>query len=329
MQSGLFVHPLQGTASNGVRLVLHPHGPEPRLAFELTADSCLRHRDSGLYVHPINGRGSNGSLLMFHPEGPDRAFEGEIAFKFEPKASSELSAAVLSAELKVAQAHAAVAQLAASMSDASLSSSSDDDSSEDSSSYGEVTVKDAAVRAVVEQGVAPAAAPVDAAPASPVSPAIQSHQHQQQQQQQKDLEDQLQQQKALEQRRNTLLRLVQEILQTEDDFQANISFAICKPLFFLQDQLVREPLKSGLQECDVELLKCNLQVCVCARECECAYAAAQVQPSGNMPLQLAVPGEAGGRQQPCGHWRAAAVWSRVQKLHTKVPRYIQPLLLKL
>jgi hypothetical protein len=259
--SGLFVHPLQGTASRGVMLVLHPDGPEPRLAFELDGEGCLRHRDSGLCVHPANGRGCEGSQLMFHPDGPDRAFEGEIAFKFESKASSELSAAVLSAEMKVAQCQAAVEQLAAGLSSGSSACSGDDDDSgsDDSSSYGEFkgydapapVVEDAAAVAV-ESPAAPtdaAAAPADAAAAPTVS------------------QDELAQQKALEQRRNTLLRTVQEILQTEDDYQANISFAICTPLFFLQDQLVHEPHKSGLQEGEVDLLKCNLQeMCHCSSQ---------------------------------------------------------------
>ena len=73
VESGLFVHPRGGSAKFNVDLILHPDGPEERLAFELEPTlGCLRHVQSGLYVHPAGGKGLHGIHLLLHNEGPEQ-----------------------------------------------------------------------------------------------------------------------------------------------------------------------------------------------------------------------------------------------------------------
>ncbi len=73
VESGLFVHPRGGSAKFNVDLILHPDGPEERLAFELEPTlGCLRHVQSGLYVHPAGGKGLHGVHLLLHNEGPEQ-----------------------------------------------------------------------------------------------------------------------------------------------------------------------------------------------------------------------------------------------------------------
>lgn len=59
-ESGLFVHPRGGKAKSGIELLLHPDGPESRLAFNHDGGGCFRHRESGMFVHPKNGKGAQG-----------------------------------------------------------------------------------------------------------------------------------------------------------------------------------------------------------------------------------------------------------------------------
>jgi hypothetical protein len=70
-ESGLFVHPLKGSAYTGCPLILHPDGPEHRLAFNTMAASdlgisaFLTHAATGLCVAPRDGKGSSGCNLLF------------------------------------------------------------------------------------------------------------------------------------------------------------------------------------------------------------------------------------------------------------------------
>ena len=59
VESRLFAHPLKGKAYPGCPLILHEHGPEPRLAFQIEVDTSsadrngqfrLVHRETGLVV---------------------------------------------------------------------------------------------------------------------------------------------------------------------------------------------------------------------------------------------------------------------------------------
>jgi hypothetical protein len=106
-ESGYFVCPLQRPAERAVPLALHPDGPKPDWAFEINDAGCLRHASSGLFVHPISGKGVLGCKLMFHPDGPDRAFPGEIAFRFEPKSSGDLFAKAFAEANAAAEAESA------------------------------------------------------------------------------------------------------------------------------------------------------------------------------------------------------------------------------
>ncbi len=45
---------------------------------------------NGVFVRPVSGKVVLGCKIMLLPEGPDRAFRGEIAFRFEPKSSGDL-----------------------------------------------------------------------------------------------------------------------------------------------------------------------------------------------------------------------------------------------
>ena len=106
VQSGYFVSPSKGVAKTGEFLALHPDGPKPEYAFELDGAGCLRHCSSGLFVHPESGKGAQGRKIMLHKDGPDRAFPGEIAFKFESKSSAEQFVAIMIAQDAAAKAAA-------------------------------------------------------------------------------------------------------------------------------------------------------------------------------------------------------------------------------
>jgi len=192
--------------------------------------------------------------ILIETEKTAAAVPGEIAFDFEPKVdTSSISAAVAAAELEVARCRAAAQLLEADLPDCS---SSDDGSSSDDSAYGQYEGHTAPAPAVSP----PAEPPVVHVPAvalasdCAVAPAVNDQVAQAQAQ---DV--------AVVQKRNTLLHLIQEILRTEDDFQININFAICKPLFFLQAQLLDIGSDNGFGEDDIQLLKCNLQeICHCS-----------------------------------------------------------------
>ena len=78
VESKLFVHPLKGKAYSGCPLILHEHGPEPRLAFQIEVDtSCadrngqfrLVHTETGHYIVPEKGLfnrkiGANAALVF-------------------------------------------------------------------------------------------------------------------------------------------------------------------------------------------------------------------------------------------------------------------------
>ena len=271
-----------GTARSGALLVLHPDGPAPQLAFEIDGGGCFRHRETGLYVHPANGDDSHDQVLICRPDGAVGAssaeIQREIQFKFEHRLDTSdmpaLSSAVAQAELEHERLQAAAKLLEADMSGGSSTCSDMD--SDVAPAYG--PFEGYTAPAVVVDGDAAEAAQLSDAPlpsqppSAPVAASAPCN----------DSPDERANQRALEQRRNTLLHLVQEILRTEDDFQANINFAICKPLFFLQaylfqmgEQVPFHPrnqnnqsviiLQSGFGEDDVELLKCNLpDICRCS-----------------------------------------------------------------
>lgn len=62
------VHPLNGTAAQGVKLALFPScADEERLKFSTTSEGSLIHQESGLCVHPSGGSAnpSEGTSLVF------------------------------------------------------------------------------------------------------------------------------------------------------------------------------------------------------------------------------------------------------------------------
>ena len=70
-ESGLFIHPFKGSAYNGCPLVLHPDGPEQRLAFstiqarDLMTSGFFTHADTGLCLAPLGGKAVSGGALVF------------------------------------------------------------------------------------------------------------------------------------------------------------------------------------------------------------------------------------------------------------------------
>ncbi|WP_437834200.1 hypothetical protein [Sorangium sp. So ce1153] len=79
--SGLCVHPDQGTASNGVDLILFPScAPETRLSFDVTSGGSLQSGQTGRCVHPEGGSATpaEGTNLIFH----DGCDEERLRFDF-------------------------------------------------------------------------------------------------------------------------------------------------------------------------------------------------------------------------------------------------------
>ncbi|HTN87475.1 MAG TPA: hypothetical protein VL242_27500 [Sorangium sp.] len=79
--SGLCVHPDQGTASNGVNLILFPScAPETRLSFDVTSGGSLQSGQTGRCVHPEGGSATpaEGTNLIFH----DGCDEERLRFDF-------------------------------------------------------------------------------------------------------------------------------------------------------------------------------------------------------------------------------------------------------
>ncbi|WP_437571619.1 hypothetical protein [Sorangium sp. So ce542] len=69
LPSGLCIHPNQGTAYNGVGLILNPYcGPEVRLSFDVTSGGSLQNSETGRCVHPEGGSATpaEGTNLIFH-----------------------------------------------------------------------------------------------------------------------------------------------------------------------------------------------------------------------------------------------------------------------
>ncbi|AUX29028.1 MULTISPECIES: hypothetical protein [Sorangium] len=67
--SGLCIHPNQGTAYNGVALILNPScAPEARLSFDVTSGGSLQNSETGRCVHPLGGSATpaEGTNLIFH-----------------------------------------------------------------------------------------------------------------------------------------------------------------------------------------------------------------------------------------------------------------------
>ncbi|WP_437724341.1 RICIN domain-containing protein [Sorangium sp. So ce861] len=67
--SGLCIHPNQGTAYNGVALILNPScAPEVRLSFDVTSGGSLQNSETGRCVHPEGGSPTpaEGTNLIFH-----------------------------------------------------------------------------------------------------------------------------------------------------------------------------------------------------------------------------------------------------------------------
>ena len=78
------MHPLKGSAYTGCPLILHPDGPEHRLAFNTMAASdlgisaFLTHAATGLCISPRGGKGSSGCGLIF----TDDMVDADADFRF-------------------------------------------------------------------------------------------------------------------------------------------------------------------------------------------------------------------------------------------------------
>jgi hypothetical protein len=97
-ESGLFVHPLKGKAYNGCPLILHPDGPEQRLAFqtiqsrELLTSGFFTHADSGLCLAPRGGTATSGVDLIF----TDDIERADVDFRFVSSSETRAIAAFAS-----------------------------------------------------------------------------------------------------------------------------------------------------------------------------------------------------------------------------------------
>lgn len=77
--SGRMVHPHNGTAATGARLLLNDFVRERRLLWRLHADGSIESVTTGNFVHPEGGAGRRGCYLVCHPGGHEK----RLAFRLQ------------------------------------------------------------------------------------------------------------------------------------------------------------------------------------------------------------------------------------------------------